>query len=144
MSQASTPSLQANLTVQASAGSGKTYLLVSRILRLLIDGARPDSILAITFTRKAAAEMQQRLLQRLQQLALCDEKTLDAELQSLQLTPDKAIRQTARKLYQQLLQTPHGVRTTTFHAFCQELLRRFPLEADVPPGFELEIGRAHV
>ncbi|MGD8575810.1 MAG: UvrD-helicase domain-containing protein [Thiohalophilus sp.] len=137
MSQASTPSLQANLTVQASAGSGKTYLLVSRILRLLIDGAKPDSILAITFTRKAAAEMQQRLLQRLQQLALCDETTLDTELQSLQLTPDAATRQTARQLYQQLLQTPHGVRTTTFHAFCQELLRRFPLEADVPPGFEL-------
>jgi len=134
---ASTPQLAGNITVQASAGSGKTYLLVSRILRLMLEGAEPDSILAITFTRKAAAEMQQRLLQRLQQLALCDEATLDTQLRALQLEPDAALRQRARQLYQQLLQTPHTVRTTTFHAFCQELLRRFPLEADVPPGFEL-------
>ncbi|MFP3873794.1 MAG: UvrD-helicase domain-containing protein [Thiohalophilus sp.] len=137
MSGAATPALQGNITVQASAGSGKTYLLVSRLLRLLLEGAEPDAILAITFTRKAAAEMQQRLLQRLQQLALCDEATLDNQLQALQLEPTPALRRQARQLYQRLLQTPCSVRTTTFHAFCQELLRRFPLEADVPPGFEL-------
>lgn len=132
-----TPALVGNITVQASAGSGKTYLLVSRLLRLLLEGAEPDAILAITFTRKAAAEMQQRLLQRLQQLALCDDATLDQQLQALQLEPTPALRQQARQLYQRLLQTPYSVRATTFHAFCQELLRRFPLEADVPPGFEL-------
>ncbi|MDZ7662498.1 UvrD-helicase domain-containing protein [Thiohalophilus sp.] len=137
MSGAANPALQGNITVQASAGSGKTYLLVSRLLRLLLEGAEPGAILAITFTRKAAAEMQQRLLQRLQQLALCDDVTLDKQLQALQLEPNPALRQQARQLYQRLLQTPYSVRTTTFHAFCQELLRRFPLEADVPPGFEL-------
>lgn len=129
--------LEGNITVQASAGSGKTYLLVSRIVRLLLDGAEPGTILAITFTRKAAAEMKQRLLQRLQQLALCDENELDAQLQGLDLKPNAELRQSARLLYQNMLRSPHGVRTTTFHAFCQELLRRFPLEADVPPGFEL-------
>ncbi len=137
MSGAATPALVGNITVQASAGSGKTYLLVSRLLHLLLEGAEPGTILAITFTRKAAAEMQQRLLQRLQQLALCDDATLDQQLQALQLEPTPTLRQQARQLYQRLLQMPCSVRTTTFHAFCQELLRRFPLEADVPPGFEL-------
>jgi len=131
------PGLDGNITVQASAGSGKTYLLVSRIVRLLLEDAVPASILAITFTRKAAAEMQQRILQRLRYLALCDDTQLEAQLQQLQLDSGEARRQRARQLYQQLLHTPQTIRTTTFHAFCQELLRRFPLEADVPPGFEL-------
>ncbi len=131
------PILDGNITVQASAGSGKTYLLVSRIVRLLLEGVAPASILAITFTRKAAAEMQQRILQRLQQLALCDEAQLTEQLQQLQLESSEPLRERAQQLYQQLLQTPQTIRTTTFHAFCQELLRRFPLEADVPPGFEL-------
>jgi len=134
---ATQPGLDGNITVQASAGSGKTYLLVSRIVRLLLEDAVPASILAITFTRKAAAEMQQRILQRLRYLALCDDTQLEAQLQQLQLDSGETRRQRARQLYQQLLHTPQTIRTTTFHAFCQELLRRFPLEADVPPGFEL-------
>jgi ATP-dependent helicase/nuclease subunit A len=130
--------LSGNATVQASAGSGKTYLLVSRIIRLLLEGARPDAILAITFTRKAAAEMQARLLQRVFELAASDEKGLAASLQELALDARQpALLERARNLYETLLRTPQPVQTTTFHAFCQDLLRRFPLEADVPPGFEL-------
>ena len=68
--------LSGHTTVQASAGSGKTYLLISRIVRLLLNGANSGNILAITFTRKAANEMQTRLLERLYELATCDESSL--------------------------------------------------------------------
>ncbi len=136
--KSSTSVLSGNVTVQASAGSGKTYLLVSRIMRLLLEGARPETILAITFTRKAAAEMQERLLQRVFELAASDAKMLEQRLQELALDPQQpALLDKARNLYETLLRIPQPVQTTTFHAFCQDLLRRFPLEADVPPGFEL-------
>ena len=136
--QSSASVLSGNATVQASAGSGKTYLLVSRIIRLLLEGARPEAILAITFTRKAAAEMQERLLQRVFELAASDTKMLEQRLHELALDPQQpALLEKARNLYEILLRSPQPVQTTTFHAFCQDLLRRFPLEADVPPGFEL-------
>ncbi len=127
-----------NATVQASAGSGKTYLLVTRLLRLLLGGVRPDAILAITFTRKAAAEMQERLARRLFDWAALADAELDASLRHVGVAhPDAALRQRARGLFEDLMRAERPVQTTTFHAFCQELLRRFPLEADVPPGFEL-------
>ncbi len=126
-----------NATVFASAGTGKTWLLVTRLLRLLLAGARPDSILAITFTRKAAAEMQERLLQRLREMAVCDDATLRQKLQEIEhpVTPESLSQ--ARGLYEKMLLSPRPLRTTTFHAFCNDLLARFPLEANLPPGFEL-------
>jgi len=126
-----------NATVMASAGTGKTYLLVTRLVRLLLAGARPDAILAITFTRKAAAEMQTRLAERLYALASLDEKSLADRLREMDIEPEAATLERAWRLYESLLQNRQSVRTTTFHAFCQEILLRFPLEADVPPGFEL-------
>ncbi|VAW93496.1 hypothetical protein MNBD_GAMMA21-1902 [hydrothermal vent metagenome] len=125
-------------TVHASAGSGKTFHLVSHIVRLLIQGASPASILAITFTRKAAAEMQQRLLERIYELATCTKTELNHTLsEQLGLTASPAHRENAQCLYENLLHSSQTVRTTTFHAFCQDLLRRFPMEANLPPGFEL-------
>ena len=126
-----------NAAVFASAGSGKTYQLVTRLVRLLLAGARPDGILAVTFTRKAAGEMQERLLARVRGWAGMDDDQLAAALGRIGEATDAATRRRARHLYEQLLHAERGVRTTTFHALCQELLRRFPLEADVPPGFEL-------
>ena len=123
--------------VMASAGTGKTWLLVTRLIRLLLDGARPDGLLAVTFTRKAAAEMQSRLLQRLRALTECDAATLMHELTAIGAATDTATCTRAQSLYEDLLYTPQPLRLTTFHAFCQELLRRFPLEADVPAGFEV-------
>ena len=125
------------LTVRASAGSGKTHQLVNRLIYLLLHGAEPGGILAITFTRKAAAEMTQRLLQRVQRLAVSGVAELERQFVELQITPTPELRQRAAGLYESLLHSPYPVRSTTFHAFCQDLLRRFPMEADVPPGFEL-------
>lgn len=133
-----------NATVHASAGSGKTYLLVSRIIQLLLNEAEPGTILAITFTRKAAAEMRQRLMQRLFELAAADDTQLCTLLKQLDADLGPATLQRAQNLYEQLLTTEHPVTTTTFHAFCQDLLRRFPLEADVPAGFELLEHTGHL
>jgi len=131
--QAANPAI--NATVTASAGSGKTYMLVTRIVRLLMDGAEPGSILAMTFTRKAAAEMQQRLAERLYQLATADDNKLLRLLDELDL--DASYQQKARHLYEVHQYCDYPVRTLTFHSFCQDLLSRFPLEADVPPNFDL-------
>jgi ATP-dependent helicase/nuclease subunit A len=133
--QASRP--QQNATIRASAGTGKTFLLVTRLLRLLLSGTEPAGLLAITFTRKAAAEMQQRLQQRLLEYLRLDDATLDRQLSDIGVTADAATRQRARLLFEQLLRNDRRPRITTFHAFCQDILRRFPLEADVPPGFAL-------
>ncbi len=126
-----------NASVHASAGTGKTWLLVTRIVRLLLAGARPDSILAVTFTRKAAAEMQQRVTERLRDLMQADAAALDKLLLQCGVQPDSALRQRARQLYEEILFNPYALRATTFHAFCQELLQRFPLEAGIAPGFEI-------
>jgi len=124
-----------NATVTASAGSGKTYMLVTRIVRLLLEDAEPGSILALTFTRKAAAEMQQRLSERLYQLATVDDAPLNSLLKDLGV--DATYKQKARRLYEAHQYCDYPVRTLTFHSFCQDLLARFPLEANVPPNFDL-------
>lgn len=133
--EATRPGVDAS--VHASAGTGKTWLLVTRVVRLLLEGANPDSILAVTFTRKAAAEMEQRIVERLQELAFADPQALAEELQQAGIDCGPDTRERAPRLYEELLCNPRRLRCTTFHALCQELLQRFPLEAGVPPGFEV-------
>ncbi len=136
------PALQAcqpetNASVSASAGSGKTWLLVSRIIRLLLSGARPDTILAITFTRKATIEMSERLMSRLYELAIADDAGVTTMLSEIGMTAEQADIELARSLYESLLGNRQVVTITTFHAFSQQILRRFPLEADIAANFEL-------
>lgn len=126
-----------HVAVSASAGTGKTYLLITRILRLLLSGATPGSILALTFTRKAAGEMRERLQNRLWELSTLGEAELNNVLPSIGVTTSVENRQLARRLYETVLFATYPIRITTFHAFCQNLLNRFPLEANIPPGFEL-------
>jgi len=126
-----------SISVAASAGSGKTWQLVSRIVRLLLAGAEPGSILALTFTRKAAAEMRERVELRLRELAYAEQGALDAALGQLDLTPTPALRDRARRLHERLLYAPFALRAQTLHVFCHELLSRFPLEAGVPAGYAL-------
>src|SRR5512139_3826597 len=115
-----------NAIVMASAGTGKTWQLVTRLLRLLLDGAAPDAILAITFTRKAANEMETRLLQRLFSLASADDESLRQYLHEADAPINDQTIIRARGLHERLLRSPRPLRTTTFHSFCQEILRRFP------------------
>ncbi|GAC1346431.1 MAG: double-strand break repair helicase AddA [Acetobacteraceae bacterium] len=123
--------------VEASAGSGKTKLLTDRILRLMLAGAPPGRIQCLTFTKAAAAEMALRLQHRLGEWATADDASLDRALAELRTAPGRETRRVARELFAQVLDLPGGMRIGTIHAFCQSLLRRFPLEAAISPHFQL-------
>ena len=128
---------ETNATVSASAGTGKTWLLVTRIIRLLLADTAPGSILALTFTRKAAAEMQIRLQERLYQMATAGDEELSGLLEPAGCPVSAATVNKSRLLYEKLLHADFPVRLQTFHSFCQDILAHFPLEADITPGFEL-------
>ena len=123
--------------VAASAGSGKTKLLTDRLLRLMLEGAAPGRIQCLTYTKAAAAEMSLRLQTMLGRWVTLDDIALDAELGGFSITPDAAMRGKARALFAEVLDLPGGMRIGTIHAFCQSLLRRFPLEAALSPHFRL-------
>jgi ATP-dependent helicase/nuclease subunit A len=127
--------------VAASAGSGKTRLLTDRILRLIVGGAKPERILCLTFTKAAAAEMAVRLQRRLGLWVTLDPPALCEELRNLAIEPSAATLHRARSLFAQVLDLPGGMRIGTIHAFCQSLLRRFPLEAQISPHFQLAEDR---
>ena len=130
---ASDPAISA--FVEASAGSGKTKLLIDRMLRLMLAGADPAKIQCLTFTKAAAAEMALRLQDRLADWAVTDDATLDRALIDLRIGTQN--RDQARALFARVLDLPGGMRIGTIHAFCQSLLRRFPLEANITPHFAL-------
>lgn len=126
-----------NANVFASAGSGKTWLLITRICRLLLSGAEPRHILAITFTRKSAAEMRERLASKLSSWATMTEKELSKELLQIGEDNDQATIQRARRLYEHIQCSPQAIRISTFHSFCEEIVRAFPLESHLPTSFEI-------
>jgi len=127
---------RASVWVSASAGTGKTRVLIERLLWLMLDGTDPARILCLTFTRAAAAEMANRLNEELADWATLRSGALTETLQKLtgRMPSDVAIAR-ARQLFARVLETPGGIKISTIHAFCQTLLRRFPLEAGVPTEF---------
>ncbi len=124
--------------VSANAGSGKTRVLTNRVARLLLGGTAPGRILCLTFTKAAAAEMQNRLFKQLGEWAMMPDTPLRAALSALgeDNLPDTQLLH-ARSLFARALETPGGLKIQTIHAFCESLLHRFPLEARVSPDFEL-------
>lgn len=137
----------ASVFVSASAGSGKTKLLIDRLLRLMLPridangtlqaGSPPARILCLTFTKAAAAEMAIRLQTRLGRWVTLPDARLDTELLALDVPCTPQTRRKARALFAEVLDLPGGMRIGTIHAFCQSLLRRFPLEAAMNPHFTL-------
>ncbi len=120
--------------VAANAGSGKTTVLVDRVIRLMLEGCPLSRILCLTFTRAAAAEMANRLFERLGVWATLPDDALKEQAAALTGKPVGAEQLIeARRLFARALDTPGGLKMQTIHAFCQSLLGRFPLEAGVAP-----------
>ncbi|MDQ1259978.1 MAG: ATP-dependent helicase/nuclease subunit, partial [Pseudomonadota bacterium] len=132
-----------SVAVEACAGAGKTWMLVSRIVRALLEGAAPHEILAITFTKKAAGEMRQRLLEWLAQFAQQADAQLRQELlqRGLAQEPSPDQLQRLRHLHQTLLHSGRPVQIRTFHSWFAALVRSAPLQAladlGLPTHYEL-------
>tara|TARA_R110002072_G_scaffold149863_1_gene297851 strand:+ start:681 stop:4274 length:3594 start_codon:yes stop_codon:yes gene_type:complete len=123
--------------VEANAGSGKTRVLVDRVARLLLSGAEPDRILCLTYTKAAAGEMKSRLFKTLGDWSITSDADLADILKKFGDAPQSGDLAKARRLFARALETPGGLAVQTIHAFCESLLKRFPLEAGVPPGFDI-------
>ncbi|MDJ0995213.1 MAG: double-strand break repair helicase AddA [Dinoroseobacter sp.] len=125
--------------LSANAGSGKTKVLTDRVARLLLRGVSPERILCLTYTKAAASEMQNRLFKRLGGWAMLPEAALRQRLLELGLAEtelsDRLVSR-ARTLFARAIETPGGLKIQTIHSFCSGLLRRFPMEADLPPQFK--------
>jgi ATP-dependent helicase/nuclease subunit A len=122
--------------VSANAGSGKTHVLVQRVIRLLLDDVPPEKILCITFTKAAAANMAERVFTRLGHWVTLDDAALDAAIRDAGIArPDAKLRMRARELFACALETPGGLKVQTIHALCTRLLQQFPFEANVPARF---------
>ena len=126
---------RASCFLTANAGSGKTSTLVNRVARLLLNGALPERILCVTYTKAAAAEMQGRLYETLGGWAVANDEALTQELARIEAPTHDLPR--ARALFASALETPGGLKIQTIHAFCEKLLRRFPLEAALSPAFSV-------
>ena len=124
----------------ANAGSGKTRVLVNRVSRILLQGGDPSDILCLTYTKAAAAEMQQRLFEELGDWSIASSQDLQQALEDLfgqslpSLSPPLNLK-LARQLFAKALETPEGLKVQTIHAFCERILSRFPIEAGILPGF---------
>jgi ATP-dependent helicase/nuclease subunit A len=122
--------------VSANAGSGKTHVLVQRVIRLLLDNVPPEKILCITFTKAAAANMAERVFSTLGHWVTLDDAALDAAIVDAGIArPNAKLRMRARELFACALETPGGLKVQTIHALCTRLLQQFPFEANVPARF---------
>src|ERR1700722_12964757 len=133
----------ASAFVSANAGSGKTHVLVQRVIRLLLAGVPPEKILCLTFTKAAAANMAERVFTTLGHWVTLDDDALDAAIRDAGIThPTVPLRKSARELFASALETPGGLKVQTIHALCTRLLQQFPFEANVPARFPVLDDRA--
>ena len=133
---------QRSVVVEACAGAGKTWMLVSRILRALLDGVEPEQILAITFTRKAAGEMQARLDEWLhafsQDHSTAGERVTALRQRGLPAAEAERRQLALGELRQRLLRRPRGVEVRTFHAWFAQLAGQLPLQLRAQLGLPAE------
>jgi ATP-dependent helicase/nuclease subunit A len=134
--KASDPNI--SVWAMASAGTGKTKVLIDRLMKLLVTGANPQKVLCLTFTKAAANEIKFRINQELEKWS----KSNDDELQSLLEKlfgsgPKKQFLLKAKNLLNELFKLPEPIKICTIHAFCQHVLKKFPIEAGISPTFRV-------
>lgn len=132
-----------SIWVSANAGSGKTRNLITRVARILLQGTSPEKILCLTYTTGAASEMQDRLFKELGAWSMKSDIDLKETLLSLdenlfQIKKEQSnILSNARRLFAKALETPGGLKIQTIHSFCGTILRKFPLEINLSPDFDI-------
>lgn len=127
---------ESHVWLSASAGTGKTHVLTARVFRLLLNGVPPERILCLTFTKAGAAEMANRVHERLALWVRMEDTALFHDLEALGEPSGPEAREAARLLFARVLEaTGGGLKIQTIHSFCQTLLGAFPLEAGLVPGF---------
>ena len=141
-----------SVAVEACAGAGKTWMLVSRMVRALLESSadgqtKPHEILAITFTKKAAGEMRERLYEWLAQFAHADDETLEKELLIRGVGGQKSLQtneymsKQLSNLYRDVLANGRPVQIRTFHSWFAALLRTAPIatlqQLGLPTNYEL-------
>ena len=138
-----------NVWVQANAGTGKTKVLIQRLLRILFRNNNQDTkitsgILCLTYTNAAAGEMRNRILAGLRDWAMADDKELTELLESVSENNPATQKDLvfARKVFYTYIDNPDMLKIKTIHGFCEEILHRFPLEAGISPSWSLISGAA--
>lgn len=128
-----------SIWVSASAGSGKTTILVNRLLILLLNGIELSKIVCITYTKTGASEMKTRIYNKLAEWTMADDDHLTSSLKDLlrKDSIEKELLQRARVLFAKIIDNIEELRILTIHAFCQQILKRFPLEAGILPNFDI-------
>ncbi|MCR4917575.1 MAG: UvrD-helicase domain-containing protein [Alphaproteobacteria bacterium] len=130
-----------NVWVQANAGTGKTSVLIQRLLRILfrVQDLNNSGILCLTYTNAAAGEMRNRILSALRTWAMADDDALRELLVDIctNNTPTNEDIETARKIFFKYIDSPEILKIKTIHGFCEEILRRFPIEAGISPVWSL-------
>jgi ATP-dependent helicase/nuclease subunit A len=133
-----------SIWVNASAGSGKTTVLVKRVLRMLLNGVELSKILCITFTNTGANEMKNRINNKLASFIIMNDRELLEELKDMDEIKDgdsdtfkKNKMKIARTLFTKLLDESNDLKILTIHGFCQQIIKRFPLEMRITPNFKI-------
>ena len=129
-----------NIWVQANAGTGKTTVLVQRILRILFNGVLNNNlngILCLTYTNAAANEMKIRTLEELQKWVKLNDEELKDELKSFIEQPINSDLSVAKKVFYKYIDNQEIVKIKTIHGFCEEILKAFPIEAGISPMFKI-------
>ncbi len=138
-----------NIWVQANAGTGKTTVLILRLLRILFRDSRSENniksgVLCLTYTNAAAGEMRNRILSDLRKWAMSDDETLAELLQDI--TENNTVSRDdityARQIFFTYIDNPEILKIKTIHSFCEEILHRFPIEAGISPSWSLVSGAA--
>ncbi len=134
-----------SIWVAASAGSGKTTILVDRLLSLFINNIDISKVICITFTKTAAHEMKERIYNKLAKWTIMDDNTLKGEIKRVvglnnnDIVPENFLKQ-AKTLFARLVDNIDDLKIFTIHSFCQQIISRFPIEAGILPNFEVIEG----